>query len=440
MTELHQQVRRARRRMLFQTFLGASVWALGVCLAIAAVAVGATKVRFLDVDPKTWTVGWLVGSVVVALVAAAAWTWLKRGSLEDAAIEIDLRYGLKERISSSFSLSPDEASTDVGKALINDAARRVQRIDVREKFELQASKWAFLPIVTGALAVGLVFLPDAKPQDSSKQASAKTVEVKRVKKSTTELKKKLAKKRELLEKKDLKEAGKLAKKLEQGLDELSKSNPDKKKTMVEMNNLAKELQQRRSSLKGGENLKRKLSQLKEMKIKEGPADELAKAMQNGDFTKALDQIKDLKEQIKNAKLTPKQQEQLANQIQQMQKKLAEMNEKHEQAKKDLQEQIAKAQQQGNQAAAKKLQKKLNQMMAQDDAMKKLQKMAQQMDQVAKNMKQGNQKQAMDQLEQMAKDLQSMQQEMSELEALDDMMDQLAAAKDSMNCEQCDGGG
>lgn len=34
----------------------------------------------------------------------------------------------------------------------------------------------------------------------------------------------------------------------------------------------------------------------------------------------------------------------------------------------------------------------------------------------------------------------MQQEMSEMEALDDMMDQLASAKDSMNCEQCDGGG
>ena len=440
MTELQKQVHRAQRRIVLQTFLSSVIWTLVICLAIAALAVAATKVRFVDVEPRTWSVAWLTGSVGVAFVSAAIWTWWKRSSLADAAIEIDRRYGLKERVSSSFCLTAAEADTEIGQALVADAARRVQRIDVREKFGIQASRWAFLPLVTGVLAVALVFLPDAKPQDSSKQAQAKTVEVNRVKKTTTALKKKLAKQRELLKEKNLREASKLAQKLEKGLDKLAKSDADKKKTMIEMNNLAQELRQQRESLKGSETLKKRLNQMKEMKVKEGPADELARAMQNGDFKKALDQIKQLQQQLKDAKLTPQQQRQLAQQMQQMQKKLEEMVKQHEQAKKDLEEQIAQAKQQGNDAAAKKLQKKLDQLKAQDEAMQRLQQMAQKMDQVAKNMQQGNPQEAMQQLAQMAEDLENMQQEMAELEALEAMMDQLAAAKDSMNCDQCDGGG
>lgn len=440
MSELHQQVHRARRRILLQTFFSACVWCLAISLTLAALALASTKIWFLNVDMQAWVAGWLGGSVLLGFVAAAVWTWCKRGSLSDAAIEIDRRFALRERVSSSFSLSPDEAETEVGKALVADAARRVKRIDIREKFGVQANRWAWLPLVTGALAVGLVFLPDAKPNDTSKQASAKTVEVQKVKKSATELKKKLAKKSEVLKKSDLQEASKLAKKLEKGLEELSKSNPDKKKMLVEMNNLASDLKQRRASLKGGQDLKKKLNQLKEMKLSEGPADKLAKSIQNGDFKKALEQIKSLSKSIKDAKLTPQQQEQLAKQMQQMQKKLAKMGEQHEAAKENLKEQIAKAKQQGNEAAAKKMEKKLEQKMAQDAAMKRMQKMAQQMDQIAKQMQQGNSKDALEQLEQMAQDIQSMQQEMSELQALDEMMDQLASAKDSMNCQVCDGGG
>ena len=440
MTELHRQVQRAQRRLTLQTFLTSSIWSLSACLAIAMVALLVTKLRFVGVDATTWAAAWLGGAVVLGLLGSAVWTWVKHASLSEAAFEIDHRFGLKERVSSSLSLTPDEADSQIGQALVADAARRVERIDVREKFSVNASRWAVLPVVTAALAVGLVFLPDAVPQNSSTQATAKTVEVDRVKKSTTQLKKKLEKKRELLDKQNLKEASELAEKLEKGLDELAKTDAGKKKTMVEMNNLAKEIQERRDSLQGSEELKKKLNQLKGIKVKEGPAEKLAKAMQNGDFQKALEQIKKLQSQLKNAQLSPKQQEQLTQQMQQMQRQLNEMAKQHEETKQNLQDQIAKAKAQGNKAAAEKLQKKLNQMMAQDAAMKRLQKLAEQMDQVAQKMQQGDQQQAMEQLQQMAADLESMQQQMSELDALDDLMQQLASAKDSMNCGQCDGSG
>ena len=68
-------------------------------------------------------------------------------------------------------------------------------------------------------------------------------------------------------------------------------------------------------------------------------------------------------------------------------------------------------------------------------------MAQKMDQIAKNMQQGNQQQAQQQMQQMAQQLQEMQQEVDEMQALDEMMDQLADARESMNgMDEMDGMG
>lgn len=440
MTELQKQVQRAQRRINLQSFLSACVWTLAICLSIAAIAIGVTKIWHLNVNPQQWRMGWLVGSVLTGILTAAGWAWFKRNSMVEAAIEIDRRFGLKERVSSSLALSPTEADSEVGRALVADAARRVERIDVGEQFGVKTNRWAFLPFVTGALAVALVFLPDAKPNGSGNEANAKTVEITKVKKSTSALQKKLASKKEELEKNDLKEASKLAEKLEKGVKDLQKQGGDKKKAMIEMNNLAKMLKQKRESMKGSDDLKKKLNQLKGMKVKEGPGDKLAKAMQNGDLKQALKQVKDLQQQLKDGNLSPKQMEQLANQMNQMQKKMNQIVQQHEKAKQDLQKQMEQANKQGNKAAAAKLQKKLEQLQAQDQGMKKMRQMAGQMEKIAQNMKQGNQQQAGQQLEQMAQELKGMQQELAEMEALDDLMAQLDGAKDSMNCEGCNGEG
>lgn len=440
MTELKKQVQRAQRRINFQGFLSACVWSLAICLGLAVIALAITKVWHINVDARQWQVGWLVGSLAAGLSVAAAWAWFKSNSMVDAAIEIDKRFGLKERVSSSLSLSPEEAESEAGRALVADAAKRIERLDVRDQFGVKADKWAFLPVVTGVVAVALVFLPDAKPHSSANEANAKAVEVARVKKSTATLQKKLAKKSEELDKKNLPEASKLAKKLENGVNELSKNNADKRKTLVGMNDLKKMLEARRSSMKGSEDLQKKLNQLKGMKVKDGPADKLAKAMQNGDFKDALEQVKGLQQQLKAGGLSPLQMEKLAKQMNQMQQKMNELVQQHEQAKKELQKQIDDAKRQGNKSAAQKLQKKMERLQAQDQAMKKMQQMANQMQQVAQNMKQGKQQQASQQMAQMAQDLQAMQQEMAELQALDEMLDQLADAKDSMNGDQSDGFG
>ena len=64
------------------------------------------------------------GALGVGLVAAIVWTLVSRRSVLDAAIELDLRFGLKERVSSSLSLSEDDLQSDAGRALVKDALKK----------------------------------------------------------------------------------------------------------------------------------------------------------------------------------------------------------------------------------------------------------------------------------------------------------------------------
>ena len=72
-----------------------------------------------------------------AVVTAIAWTFLSNRSPLDAAIEIDRRFDLRERVASSLSLSPEDQTSEAGRAVVNDAVRAVQRIDVDEKFRVR---------------------------------------------------------------------------------------------------------------------------------------------------------------------------------------------------------------------------------------------------------------------------------------------------------------
>ena len=65
---------------------------------------------------------------------------LSRRTALDAAIEIDRRFDLRERVASSLSLSEAERDTDAGQALVKDAVRAASRIDVGDKFRVRFSR------------------------------------------------------------------------------------------------------------------------------------------------------------------------------------------------------------------------------------------------------------------------------------------------------------
>ena len=141
----------------------------------------------LEIAGRTWLIAWVGGSVAVGLLAGCIWTLVRRHTDLDAAIEIDLRYGLKERVSSALALSSAERSSEVGQALVDDANHRVQRIDVREQFRPEWNWYPLLPLVTAVLVFLVAFfVPDATRDQAA--ASADTAGVnEQVRKSMQEL-------------------------------------------------------------------------------------------------------------------------------------------------------------------------------------------------------------------------------------------------------------
>ena len=112
MDELRRQVRRAQRRLALQRLAGALGWCWFVGLLAAAVLIAVDKFHSLGVASWVWAAGAL-GVGLLAALAWAIWTWRKP---LDAAIEIDRRYHLKERVSSTLAMPADLRATEAGRA------------------------------------------------------------------------------------------------------------------------------------------------------------------------------------------------------------------------------------------------------------------------------------------------------------------------------------
>lgn len=435
MDTLKQQIRRAQTRLILQQFASRLAWCWFATLLVAAVAIAAGK--YWPLDQQAWAYGWLGGALAAGLLAAAAWTWNKRHSPLTAAVEIDRRFGLKERVASTLALDSAQLNSDIGQALVRDTQQRVERIEVAEQFKMRPNRSALLPLASGALALVLALFVNGP--ELQQPAAATPGETVAVKKSTQALVKKLDERRKEAEEKGLTEADALLKQLEQATQKMAdKSQPDKKQTLVALNELVKQAEQRRSQLAGGEEIKQQLKGLKN--LQQGPAEKLGQALKTGDLAKAVKELDKLKEQLTGDKLDAKAKEQLAKQLEQLEQALEKKVQAQQQAQKDLEKQIEEQRRAGNTAEADKLQQQLDKLAAKSPQMEKLNEMAQQLKQAAENMKKGNSDQAAESLSKLGEQLAGMQQEMSEMEMLEGTLDEIANAKNSMGCKECEGEG
>lgn len=442
MDTLQKHIRKAQWRMILQQFVARLIICLSVTLTLAAIAVILPKLWPLGLDRSVWMWSWLGGGAALGVIASIVWTYLSHTSALAAAIEMDIRFGLKERVSSSLSLDENSRQTEWGQALMEDTARQVERIDVNERFPVRSGWNGLAPvgIIVAALLIAL-FIPDAVVDPNTAEANPTQLDpeqTKVVKKTADELRKELKERKEKAEEKGLKEAEELFKKLEEGTKDISKKDKvTQKDTLLELNDLAKELKKRRDELASSEEFKKKLEMLKDL-LKGGLAEELAKAMQKGDLQKALEAMKSLQDKLNKGDLTKEEREALGKQLEQMGQKMQDIAKAHQEAKNKLQEQIQQAQQAGNQAEADRLQKQLDQMGMQDAQMQRMQQMGDQLSKASEALQNGQQQQAADQLNQMANEMQDLQAQLDELEMLDEAMDQMEAARNQM-CKACQGG-
>ncbi|MEM9351406.1 MAG: hypothetical protein AAGA92_00165 [Planctomycetota bacterium] len=438
MDQIQQQVSRARRRLTLELFVNRLLrcWLVGFCLALIAITV--PKLIAIENLPDRWGAGCLLAALAAGPLVAAAWTFLKSRTPLEAAQEIDHRYDLRERVASSLALSSDDAETPAGRALVNDALRAVGRIDVDERFRMRVDRRGWWPLVPAALAFCLILLVDNRRAESSPEPAPDALTKEQLENSTKDLREKLLKQKKKAAEKGLKDAEELFQKLERQTKQLGEAEEaGRKKALIKLNDLAKQLEKRQANLGGQEALRKQLSKVKN--VGKGPADKMMKAMKNGQWQTAMQELKKLQQQIKEGNLSPEAQQKLQKQLEALKEQLSKAAEAQKQAAEDLKKQIEQAKQQGDTAKAGELKQKLDQLQQQQQS-NPLDKLAQQMSECQQCMSQGDASGASDAMSEMMKSMEQMQAQSAEMEMLDSAMDQLQMARDSMCEGQCEGEG
>ncbi|MDX1925745.1 MAG: hypothetical protein SFV81_04465 [Pirellulaceae bacterium] len=439
MDQIRKQARIARRRLVTERFFAYLPWTLSLALLLAVIAIILPKVMYLPVDSVIWFASWAGGCAALALIINTVLTLVGRPTLADAAVEIDRRFGLRERLSSVLVMSKEDTETDLGKALADDAQKRAEKLDVRDKFQWGLRRSLMLPLIPAIIGAALWYAPNRLAPEEVANKDSKTT-IKQIKNSTKPLLDQIKKKREQAEKDGLSEIEiDFFKKLEGELAKLQKDNKlDTKQSLAKLNDIKEQLEERRNEMGSAENLKRNLQNLE--KFEAGPAEKLADALKKGDFEKAEESLEQMVKKMQAGEMSPAEMEQLQKQLDKIGEAMAEAAKAHEQNKQALQEQIKKAEAAGDMQKAAQLQRKLEQAQAQDAQMAQMQQMADALSKAQQSMKEGDMQAAQEQLGKMATQLQKMNQQDSELKDLDELMDSLSQSKSQMTCSQCSGDG
>ena len=232
---------------------------------------------------------WLVGGTLSAAITAAIISMFYRPSAMRSAVEIDQRFGLRERVSSALQLDGAEKESPVGLALLNDAATKVERIEVRDHFPIRSAPqtpWVALPVLS---CIVLFWVPDRELPQLDKISDATSQRLNNIKNQTKPILEMIKKKREDAEEKGLQEAADEFKKIEKKLEDFQKSSTvDSKKMLSDFNEIKKEIERKKESMGGSDSVKKALDNLKS--IDKGPAEKIADALKDGNFEKAGDEL------------------------------------------------------------------------------------------------------------------------------------------------------
>jgi septal ring factor EnvC (AmiA/AmiB activator) len=434
------QVTRARRRLITQVLLRhlAVAWTIGLLLTAGWMVAEPYAVA----TPPEW-LRWAVlgGSVGVLTLLAVLQTIRRAPSRTDAALALDDRFGLRERIVTVLSLTPDLHQTPAGAALLADAQTRVGGLKVREKFPVGLPRSSVL-VPAGGLAVALVAI-FYNPSFQTAQGETVQSQVAPAKKNEIEKKlAELAKKPRTPEKPGERQKSEDLKRLEARLDEIAKKPRDttqqlrdRIKDMTPLEEEFKKLERDRTEK--ARMLQQQLQAKDKMQPndvpKDGPAKEFSKSLSEGDLEKAKEQLDKLTKKLENNELTDKEKEQLSKQLDDLAKKMDRMSEQ-----KDKQEQLKKLAQQGK-LSPEALEREMDKIKKENEKLKDLQKLAQKLGQCQQCLNKGDGGQAAKALAGAAEQLGQMDLDEQELQDLKDQLDRLKDAKSSM-CKACDGDG
>jgi chemotaxis protein histidine kinase CheA len=443
MEVIQKQVLRALRRLFFHSWLFWLNWALLACFSLCFIALLVPKIWHIDwnvpVHRDRWVWGWWIASSVIALIGASWISWLRRPSKLQAAVEIDRRYRLRERCSSALAIDHDQRQSPVGQALIEDAQKQVDRIDLRDQFPVRpAPQWAWVALPLAA-CIALFWIPDAQPSASQAMASSTAKKTTNIKNATEPILKVIQKKRQEAE-----EQGDLAaideyKRIEEQIKSLqNKPELDAKQAIADLNEIKKELQSKKESLGDSDQMKKALETLKD--LDKGPAENMAKALQKGDFEEAKSEMEKIVEALNSGKMEPGQADQLQKQLEQMKDALEEAKQKREDLIQEAKNELKNAEKEGDVEKTASLRKKLEKLQEGEKMSQAAEKLQEKLDQAQKALKEGDKQAAAEAMQEIQDQLGELSEDQQAAEELEKMMEEIEDAKQSSKCQECDGQG
>jgi hypothetical protein len=448
---LETRVRQARRRLFTQTLLNRLGLAWGCALALGLVwfLVEPVVLAAAPANLKWYVLGGLVGAGTVLAV------WLaRRGapSSLSAALAIDQRFDLKERVTTALSLTHHDQSSPAGQALLADANAKLERVTVPGKFPVRVGWRAlFLPAQAVAIALLALYPPPiltmlagggSKQEEEQAKAEEQRAETKVAaprpfirppaeRPNKSEELRQLEAELEKLYAEHNKEAGANEDKPEQARERQEKiaaAEERLKKREQEMSEKFQKLQDQMS----------KLTELDQGEARrDGPAKEFEEALAKGDLKKAQDEVDKLQKKAKEKKLDQKDQEQLKKQLEDLEKQVDKLNREQKEKEKKLKDLIDQAKREMRDADA--LERELQNLQKDQQMTKEMQELAKSLKQCKQCMEKNDFDGLSEQLGQIGEQLGNIQDELKDLEDIEEHLQNLKQMKKE-GCKSCQGEG
>jgi hypothetical protein len=350
---LQRQVARVRRRLFLQTLVQTLIRCWVGALLVAVVWFLAEPFVFRDAVPnlRWYVLGIVVGLATMLAVALAAW-W--QPSALAAALSLDERFQLKERVTTSLTLDPRDLQLPAALALLADVDRRVAPLYISDRFPIRIP-WtaALVPVFAVALLLLAFFykpnLNQAQTVNSEEEAK-KVIDAEEAQKKLEQVAKKVEN-RKVADKPQSQAMQNIDKELDQLAHKPLKTNDDvhdaqKDITKVEdlMKKRDKDLADRQESLKEQMKQVERLTKKENDEKKDGPADKMDNDINKGNFDKAQDEAQRLSKKLQQQEQAKKDEEKAKEDVERLKKKEKEqgLSDDEKKEKEQAEERLAKA--------------------------------------------------------------------------------------------------
>lgn len=436
MSRIRALVRQAKLRLALATFGRSFAYTLSAASILSMLVILTKRQMVFPFAVDTI----LLINFALAVISSLAFTWLKMPEEVGVAQEVDKRCNLKERLSTSLSLEGDLAKSEIARALIADTEKSTGQINLTREFPLKPTRLFCFPCLLVPCMFLLYLWMDPVGIAKAEPVSESKVEEKnQVNEAAKLLKRQIQQRKRNASEKGLLEAEKLYGRLESKIDSVIKDpKMDQKQTMIAMNDLKKQLEQRSSQLSNPESFKKILAQMKGLQA--GVGKEMLDAMKKGDYKSAKERIDQLANQLQKEGLSEQEKASLKKELDALGNALKKSIDAATQQKNQLERQLESAREAGDQAEVARLQEQLQSLDAQERQMQSLREMSDLMESASKSLDNDQLMDASASMEELAQRLDEMQKEASELKDLESTLGDIAQSKSAMRCQACSGSG